>query len=163
MERGLYRAAQHIVALSPGMKAGVLEGGVSADRITVITNGSDLDLFRPDLDGSAARERLGLNNKFAAVYFGAMGRANGLEYVVEAARLLRERGDDQIRLVLHGSGGRREALKDLVHQYGLENVIFSDSVPDKAAVAELVAGCNACDDHLCRYQDRAILVAKQDV
>ena len=144
MERKLYHAAQHIIALSPGMKAGVMKGGVPADRITVITNGTDLDLFRPDLDGSAARERLELGDKFAAIYFGAMGRANGLEYVVEAARLLRDRGNDQIRLVLHGSGGQREALKELVRQYGLDNVIFSDSVPDKAAVAELVAGCNAC-------------------
>jgi glycosyltransferase involved in cell wall biosynthesis len=144
MERRIYAAADHIVALSPGMKAGVMAAGVPDDKVTVITNGSDADLFRPDLDGSAARRRLGLGDRFAAVYFGAMGRANGLEYVIEAARILRDRGRDNIVLVLHGSGGMKPALEARTREYGLKNVVFSDSVPDKAAVAELVAACDAC-------------------
>ncbi|MFQ5807705.1 MAG: glycosyltransferase family 4 protein, partial [Phycisphaerae bacterium] len=144
MERNIYRAAKHIVALSPGMKTSIMAGGVPADRITVITNGSDLDLFRPDLDGARARARLGLEDRFAAIYFGAMGRANGLEYAIEAGRALRDRGNDRIRIVLHGSGGMRGALEEQARAYGLQNVIFSDSVPDKAAVAELVAGCDVC-------------------
>ena len=74
MERRIYAAADHIVALSPGMKAGVLAAGVPGEKVSVITNGSDADLFRPDLDGSAARARLQLGKRFAAVYFGAMGR-----------------------------------------------------------------------------------------
>jgi len=144
MERRIYAAADHIVALSPGMKAGVMAAGVPDAKVTVITNGSDADLFRPDLDGSAARARLGLGQRFAAIYFGAMGRANGLDYVIDAARILHERGREDIVLVLHGSGGMKEALQARARQLALTNVVFSDSVPDKAAVAELVAGCDAC-------------------
>jgi glycosyltransferase involved in cell wall biosynthesis len=144
LSRKIYHSADHIVALSPGMKAGILEYGIAPDRVTVITNGSDLDLFQPGLDGSAARERLGLGDSFAAIYFGAMGLANGLEYAVEAGRILKERGNDGIRIVLHGGGGRRDALIALAREYALDNVIFSDLVPDKADVARLVAGCNAC-------------------
>jgi len=110
----------------------------------VIPNASDLDLFRPDLDGSASRERLALSDRFAAIYFGAMGMANGLDYVVEAARVLAERGKDRIVLVLHGSGGKREELEALVRRYGLANVVFSGLVPDKEEVARIVAGCDAC-------------------
>lgn len=143
MARSYYRAASHIVALSPGMKAGVVRQGVADAKVTVIPNSSDLDLFRPDLDGSAARARLGLGDRFAAVYFGAMGRANGLEYAVEAARILRDRGRRDIVVVLHGSGGMREPLQALAARYGLDNVVFSPSTPDKAAVAEIVAGCDA--------------------
>jgi len=140
----LYRAADHVVALSPGMKEGILRTGVPDVKVTVIPNASDLDLFRPDLDGSASRERLGLGSRFAAVYFGAMGMANGLEYAIEAARLLAERGRDDIVLVLHGSGGKRRELEDLAQQYRLKNVVFSDLVPDKAEVARIVAGCDVC-------------------
>lgn len=143
MERKLYAAAQHIVALSPGMKAGVMEAGVPDEKVTVIPNSSDLDLFRPDLDGSAQRARLGLDDKFAAVYFGAMGRANGLEYAVEAAKILQDRGNDRIKLVLHGQGGTRSLLEQRVREYDLQNLVFSDPLPDKAMVAEMVAGCNA--------------------
>ncbi|MHC4326204.1 MAG: glycosyltransferase family 4 protein, partial [Planctomycetota bacterium] len=102
------------------------------------------DLFGPDIDGSSERERLGLGDKFAAIYFGAMGLANGLEYVIEAARILAERGSNHIILVLHGSGGKRAELQKMASEYELTNVIFSNLVPDKEQVARIVAGCDVC-------------------
>ena len=144
MAKKIYAGAKHIVALSPGMKDGIVRAGVSAEKVTMIPNGSDLDLFKPDLEGSAQRERLGLGDRFAAIYFGAMGMANGLDYVIKAAIMLTERGRGDIVLVLHGGGGRRSGLEDMVRAYGLNNVIFSDLVPDKAEVARIVAGCDAC-------------------
>jgi len=142
MAKKIYSAANHIVALSPGMKEGIVRAGVPEKLVTVIPNGSDLDLFRPDLDGTTWRNRLGLDNRFAAIYFGAMGHANGLEYVIEAARILAERGKDHIAIVLHGDGGKRPELEKIAHDYKLTNVIFSNLVPDKAEVARLVAGCD---------------------
>jgi len=144
MAKKIYAGAKHIVALSPGMKDGIVRTGVPAGKVTVIPNASDLDLFRPDLDGSAQRKRLGLGDRFAAIYFGAMGMANGLDYAIEAAIMLAERGRDDVALVLHGGGGKRSELEDMVREYGLNNVIFSDIVPDKAEVAGIVAGCDAC-------------------
>jgi glycosyltransferase involved in cell wall biosynthesis len=144
MARTIYRRADHIVALSPGMKEGILRTGVPPEKVTVIPNASDLDLFRPDLDGSASRERLSLGKRFAAIYFGAMGMANGLDYVIEAARILAERGRDDIVFVLHGSGGKRAELESLARGYGLTNVVFSDLVADKEEVARMVAGCDVC-------------------
>jgi len=142
MARKIYREADHIVALSPGMKAGIVRTGIVSEKVTVIPNASDLDLFRPDLDGVASRTRLGLGDRFAAIYFGAMGLANGLDYVIEAARILSERKQSHIVLVLHGGGGKRDELEALARQYKLQNVVFSDLVPDKEEVARLVAGCD---------------------
>ncbi|MEN6426437.1 MAG: glycosyltransferase family 4 protein [Phycisphaerales bacterium] len=142
--RHIYRAADHIIALSPGMKQGIVESGIEDEKVTVIPNASDLDLFRPDLDGAAARERMGLGERFAGIYFGAMGMANGLEYVVEAAKILAERKEDRIVLVLHGDGGARSKLESLVKGYGLTNVVFNDLVADKGQVARIVAGCDVC-------------------
>lgn len=144
MAKKIYSEAEHIVALSPGMKEGIVRTGLPSERVTVIPNASDLDLFRPDLDGSCWRDRLGLGERFAAIYFGAMGFANGLEYVIESARILAERGNDHIVLVLHGDGGKREALEKMARDYKLTNVIFNDLVSDKREVARLVAGCQVC-------------------
>jgi glycosyltransferase involved in cell wall biosynthesis len=144
MARRIYTAARHIVALSPGIKEGIVRMGVPAERVTVIPNAGDLDLFQPGLDGSAARERLGLGDRFTAIYFGAMGLANGLEYVIEAARILAERGKDHIAFVLHGDGGKRTELQEMARSRKLTNVIFSNLVPDKAEVARIVAGCDVC-------------------
>ena len=140
----IYAGADHIIALSPGMKEGIVRAGVPAEKVTMIPNASDLDLFRPDLDGATARQRLGLNGQFTAIYFGAMGFANGLEYAIEAARILAERGKDHIALVLLGSGGKKAELENLAREYQLNNVVFSDPVPGKAEVARIVAGCQAC-------------------
>ena len=144
MAKKIYDGAEHIVALSPGMKEGIVRTGVPADKVTVIPNASDLDLFSPDIDGSAQRQRLGLKDRFAAIYFGAMGLANGLEYVIEAARILAERGNNNIAFVLHGSGGKRAELEKMAREYELKNVIFSNLVPDKEQVAQIVAGCDVC-------------------
>lgn len=144
MAKKIYAGAKHIVALSPGMKEGIIRAGVPADKVTVIPNASDLDLFSPDIDGSAERKRLGLKDRFAAIYFGAMGLANGLEYVIEAARILAERHSNHIVLVLLGSGGKRAELEKLASKYELKNVIFSDPAPDKEQLARIVAGCEVC-------------------
>ena len=144
MAKKIYAGAKHIVALSPGMKEGIVRTGVPAGKVTVIPNASDLDLFSPDIDGSEHRERLGLKDKFVAIYFGAMGLANGLEYVIEAARILANRGKNNIVFVLHGNGGKRAELEKMASEYELQNVIFSNPVPDKERLARIVSGCDVC-------------------
>jgi len=142
--RRIYREANHIIALSPGIKQGIVQAGIDEEKITVIPNASDLDLFRPDLDGTPSREKLGLGKRFAAIYFGAMGMANGLEYVIEAAKILADRKNKDIVIVLHGDGGRRRKLEEMAHRSKLANVVFSDLVPDKDQIARIVAGCDVC-------------------
>jgi glycosyltransferase involved in cell wall biosynthesis len=73
-----------------------------------------------------------------------MGLANGLEYVIEAARILAERGNNHIVLVLLGSGGKRAELEKLASEYGLKNIIFSDPASDKEQLARIIAGCEVC-------------------
>ncbi|HQI26851.1 MAG TPA: glycosyltransferase family 4 protein, partial [Sedimentisphaerales bacterium] len=121
-----------------------LQSGVDPEKVTMIPNASDLDLFHPALDGAAARERLNLGKRFAAIYFGAMGLANGLEYVIDAAKILAAQKAEGIVLVLHGNGGQRPVLEAMVRKHNLKNVVFSDLVADKNEVARLVAGCDAC-------------------
>lgn len=144
IERRAYRGADHIVALSPGMKAGVCRQGISDEKVTVIPNSSDLEIFHPDLDGGNHRERLKLGDKFAAIYFGAMGLANGLDYALDAANILKQRGRDDIVLVLHGEGGMKNELKARAAREELTNVIFSDSLPAKQEMARVVASCDVC-------------------
>lgn len=143
MERKFYRHAAHVVALSPGMKEYIVGTGIPDDKVSVITNGCDLDLFRPGLDTADVRQQWGLGDEFVVIYFGAMGLTNGLEYVVEAAKCLRERGKVKTRFLMIGGGGRRTAVETLARGYGLDNVTFHEPVRDKALLARLVAGSHA--------------------
>lgn len=59
LERTIYRHSRHIIALSPGMRQGILDTGVPPEKVSVIPNAADLDLFHPLRDGRCWRERLG--------------------------------------------------------------------------------------------------------
>jgi glycosyltransferase involved in cell wall biosynthesis len=144
LERFVYARAAAVVALSPGIRQGVMATGVPAANVELVPNASDLELFSPALDGSEVRERLGLGDSFVCSYFGAMGEANDLTQVVEAGALLEERGENGVRFVLLGEGKRRAELEALARRRGARNVLFADPVPDKASVARLAAASDAC-------------------
>lgn len=142
LELAAYRNARHVVALSPGMRDGVIATGVPPDRVSMIPNSCDLDLFNPDIDGRAMRERLGLGDRLCLLYFGTLGPANGLDFVLDAAAVLKRRGQRQAVLVLHGEGKMKPLLEQRARTEGLDNVLFSSHLPDKSMVAQLVASAD---------------------
>jgi glycosyltransferase involved in cell wall biosynthesis len=154
LERFVYTRAAAVVALSPGIRQGVIAAGSPPAKVELVPNASDLELFSPDLDGRRVRERLGLGDSFVCSYFGAMGEANDLTQVVEAGALLQERGEDAVRFVLLGEGKRRGQLEELARRRGAANVVFADPVPDKAEVARLAAASDAC---LTLFKDVPVL------
>jgi len=143
LEWAVYRTSAHVVALSPGIREGVIAAGVAPAGVTLIPNASDLDLFSPDLDGRAVREQLGLQGRFLCSYFGTMGEANDLSQVIEAATLLQGQGDESVAFVLQGDGKRRAGLEEDVRRRGLRNVLFLPA-GDKSSAARLAAASDAC-------------------
>jgi len=109
MERNIYHAADRIIALAPGIRDGVCRTGFPADRVVVIPNSSDLDLFVPTTERTLD-ERFGPPGEFRLVFTGAHGLANGLDAVLDAALELKRRGERGIRLVFIGGGGQRDRL-----------------------------------------------------
>jgi glycosyltransferase involved in cell wall biosynthesis len=154
LERFVYREAAEIVALSPGMCDGVIAAGVDPDRISLIPNASDVDLFSPAVDPGDLRSRAGVGeDDFVCAYFGTMGEANDLTQVVEAAALLKARGEAGVAFVLQGDGKRRGALEREVRDRALDNVVLLPA-GDKHAAARLAAASNAC---LTLFKDVPIL------
>ncbi len=143
VERTVYSESAHVVALSPGIREGVIGAGVAPKDVTLIPNASDLDLFSPTLDPEGLRERLGLEGRFVCSYFGTMGEANDLSQVVEAAALLEARGEDSVAFVLQGDGKRRTAVEQEVRRRGLRNVLLL-AAGDKPSAARLAAASDAC-------------------
>lgn len=144
LERVAYRHAAQVVALSPGMAEGVVKGGVPQDRVTVIPNAADLELFRPALEGGEFRRKLGLEGKTVFTYFGTMGPANGLWFILDAAAELKRRGRDDIAIVLHGDGRERPELELRKTHDGLDNVVFSDWNLHREELARFVASADVC-------------------
>lgn len=100
--------------------------GVDPANITVTRNWSHI--AEPTDDRSATRRRLGWgDDEVIAVHAGNMGEKQGLENVVEAARLADAAGQP-IRFVLLGDGARRPALETLGS--GVRRLQFIDPLPD---------------------------------
>lgn len=154
LEHTIYRNSAHVVALSPGMRDGVVQAGVPAERVSVIPNASDLELFTPQVDGSEFRARWGVGDRLVCTYFGTMGEANDLTQVVGAARILRDQGNREVVFVLHGDGKRRKALEAYCREHALDNVVFSDPIRDKTAVARIAAASDVC---MTIYKDVPVL------
>src|SRR5205085_715807 len=106
--RFLYRRAARIVVVSDAFRR-VLEGyGVDPAKIEVVTNGVDLEQFRPADRENGVRRELGLNGHFVVSYVGTLGMAHGLETVLDAAHCLRD--NEEIRFFIIGDGADRERL-----------------------------------------------------
>ena len=120
LERFIYRNAEHIVALSPGMKAGVIKAGTPEGKVSMIPNMSKPDKFFPHEPNQKIARIFRLDlTKFNVIHFGAMGQANGLRYIIEAARILKQKGDETIRFVFLGGGATESILKSMASDYGL--------------------------------------------
>ena len=153
LERFLYRRADAIIPLSPGMERGVIEAGADPDKVVTIPNASDTDLFDPALRDRALLDRFGVGDRFVAVHAGMMGEANGLDYVLDAARVLHERGDTSIAILVIGEGGTRERLIARAAELGLDNIHFPGSV----VKSELGAIVSSCDTSIVSFADYPVL------
>ncbi len=136
LEKTIYKNCSSIVALSPGQADGVRavlspgsrNRGLTEEKpIMVIPNNCDIDLFRPDIDGSVIRQRRGWGDKLVFLHTGAMGKVNGLKFVIDAAERLKEHSD--IMFVLIGDGNQKLFLESRAKELGLTNVRILSSVP----------------------------------
>jgi glycosyltransferase involved in cell wall biosynthesis len=141
LERFLYARATHVLVNSPAYKEYLVAKGVSKKKITFIPYGTDIEMFNPDVDGSAVREKLGLKDKFMVLYAGAMGQAHDLYTVLRAAKRLND--ESHIQFAFFGAGKERANLEAEAQRLGLKNVQFAGSCPKKEMPA-VIAAADVC-------------------
>jgi glycosyltransferase involved in cell wall biosynthesis len=139
LEKTIYKNCSSIVALSPGQADGIRAVLTEEKPITVIPNSCDTDVFMPDIDGSAVRQRRGWKDKLVLLHTGAMGKVNGLDFVIDAAERLKDHSD--IIFVLIGDGNQKSSLEGKVKKLDLANVEILPSVP-KQRLPEILAAAD---------------------
>lgn len=141
LEQWAYKNAAVVVALSPGIKAGVVATGYSSKKVAVIPNSSDNQEFAYDALGvrQFRAERGWLGNKPLLVYTGTFGKVNGVGYMVELAKALQAR-DSDIRVLLVGDGAEREIVKQAAEKAGVyQNNLFIEDALSKNAIPALLS------------------------
>jgi glycosyltransferase involved in cell wall biosynthesis len=147
LERQMYASAARIVTVGEGYKEQLLRRGASPSKIAIVSNGVDRELFVPPASATSIRDRYGLGDAFVCAYVGTIGMAAGLEVTVRAARILKERGRNDIKFLLVGDGAMRDALERDARKQGLDNLIFAGRV-GRAIVPQILAAVDACLVHL---------------
>lgn len=130
-----YHSATRLIGLSPGIVAGIARRGIPEDRIEMIPNGCDLELFTPTRGANSIDIPGVEQGDFVAAFTGAHGIANGLDAVLDAAAALKSHGTTGIKLVFIGDGKLKPALMRRAAQEGLENCVFLDPVPKEELAA----------------------------
>lgn len=132
LEAFAYQRSTHIVALSPGMRTGVVKRGIDPARVSVVPNSCDLDLF--DVPASAGRQfreaNEWLHDRPLVVYTGTLGRINGVGYLARVAAEVARR-DANVRFLVVGGGYEEGQIRQQAEQLGVlnRNLFMMGSLP----------------------------------
>lgn len=143
MEAKVYRTASAITVMSEGNREFVIGRGANPDRVHVVPNWVDVEAFSVGPVSEEARRRFrqehGLGDEFLVVFAGTMGFSQGLDVVIEAARLTQDVPD--LRWVMVGGGAERDRLAAAAA--GLPNMVFLPMQP-KEKYPEVLAAADVC-------------------
>ncbi len=122
------RRADALVVLGDRMKELIESKGASADRVKVLSDWVDTSAIEPvPHRENPFRKEAGLEGSFVVMHSGNMGVSQDLETLLEAASLLRGKGD--IKFVLIGDGASKKRLEGIVQEKDLKNVVFMPYQP----------------------------------
>ena len=148
IERWMYRSANHIVAVGNGYRDNIISKVDCSDRISVVTNGVDSELFSPQEASAEFRSQHGLGDKFVCSYVGTIGMAHGLSVVVRAAKRLEAMQRDDIVFCLVGDGASRRALEKEMKAAGVDDRIRLTGRMPKSEMPAVLASSNCLLVHL---------------
>jgi len=121
LERIAYHCAHGCIGLSPGICKGIEKKGIAPKRINFIPNGCDLEIFGADNISKPDEIR---DTDFVAIYSGTHGIANGLDAVLNAAKVLKLRGRKDIKIAFIGEGKTKDDLMRKASRENLDNCLF---------------------------------------
>ncbi len=139
----LYRKSDHIVVVTPAFKDHLISyWDVPAEKISVIYNGVETQLFHPSTDTSELRRELNAEGKFVVSYIGTMGWAHGLNTLIEAA-LIMQSSQPNVLFLLVGEGADKERVIELSKSKGLHNLLFVGQQP-REKIPDYINASDVC-------------------
>ena len=123
LERMIYRNASHIVAASPGMQEGIVKCNIPASKVTMIPNMAKTDSFYAQVPDLILANALQIDSKtFNVIYFGTLGKANAIEYIMETVLLLKD--DPGINFYFTGQGAMLQHIENICKENAVKNCTY---------------------------------------
>lgn len=125
VELWLYKNSAKVVAVTAAFKTNLIKRGIDADKIEIVTNGANMELFTPIQKDKALAKKLGIDGKFVIGYIGTHGMAHSLDFVVRAIAKIK---DDRYHFLFIGDGAMKKEALRIAEELGVENATFLESV-----------------------------------
>jgi glycosyltransferase involved in cell wall biosynthesis len=144
-ERFLYHRARVVISLLPGAASYITGVGIRSDKIVYVPNGiADFEQDTRDIDSSSQEllERITewhRSGYLVAGYAGSHAKTNRIDTLIEAARVLRDRGTLDCAFIFIGAGTEKERCQQLARRHDLNNVLFWETLPKASIPAVLRA------------------------
>jgi len=141
-ERWTFRTADVSIATNESYRRIAIErGGMAPDRVFVVRSGPSLQRLKI-LPPVPALKR---GRRHLVGYVGVMGQQEGLDYLLEAARIIiRDRGREDVHFGLVGGGPQLEQLQARAVELGIADwVTFTGRVPDREML-EMLNTADVC-------------------
>lgn len=130
LERNTYRHCTFAFVTNESYKKiAIGRGGMSPDKVHVLRSGPRLERLRIQ----PPKPEIKRGRRHMVGYLGVIGQQEGIEYLLEAARYLKEeKGRDDIFWGIVGGGPHLEALRRQAADMGLGDIVeFTGRVPDQ--------------------------------
>jgi len=126
-----YKSASKIVTVTDAFKENLVRKGVSPEKIHVVKNGANLDLYQPVEKDEQLLKELGIKGKTILGYIGTHGMAHKLDFLADCARQLE---NTNYHFLFLGNGAEKQKLVDKVKHEQIKNITLLDSVPKNKVV-----------------------------
>ncbi|WP_301042087.1 glycosyltransferase family 4 protein [Parabacteroides goldsteinii] len=125
-EKRCYRSAKKIIVVTDSFKKRLSEKGIPLQKIEVIKNGVNRELFTPMSKDQVLLEQLDLKDKKIIGYIGTHGMAHKLDFILECAAGME--GKNNFHFLFLGTGAEKNKLLKLKDDLGIKNVTMLDPV-----------------------------------
>lgn len=132
-EKWCYQSADKIIVVTNSFKKDIIKKGIPAEKIHVVKNGANAELFKPSEKSQALLDRYHLNGKKILGYIGTLGMAHKIDFLIDCIK-----GADEYALIILGNGAERDNIEKKISDEKITNVILLDAVP-KHEVPEYIA------------------------
>ena len=122
LELDVMRRAHIVVAIARGIRDAIVERGIDPDKVMLVPNGVDTEVFSPRPADAALATSLGLDGCFVVGFIGSLRRLEGLDLLIDAFKTVHQR-EPRARLLIVGEGPERAKLAQLAADAGLSDVV----------------------------------------
>ena len=124
------KESDYVFTITNALKEILVDSGVEESKIFVLPNAVDISKFNLNPKDRELEKQLGFEGKVVIGYIGSFVNYEGLDLLLEACAILKERHGDIFRLLLVGDGDMMQLLRRTARFLQLEEIIvFTGRIP----------------------------------